>query len=96
MHLKPQSPWVKHSAHMANLYKNLAEWIEQHSIIPWHVHYDHNDNLLIVHIPEQMFFDVFTGDPIHSTNETLGHNYTVYKNGLLFTCFVPHIQQFSA
>lgn len=96
MHIKAHLPWLQHSAYLANLYKNLAEWIERQSIIPWHVHYDHNDNLLIVHMPEQMFFDIFIGETIHSTNETLGYNYTVQKNGLLFTCFVPHRQQFSA
>ena len=85
--------WFHHTAHIANQYRALADWIEETSIMTWHVSFDWNSNRLVVHIHDNCFFATFAAADLQCSEDMLGVTSQCIHNGLQFTCFVPHLSQ---
>ena len=50
---------LHHSTAVASQFRELAAWIEQHSITPWHVEFDWGCNRLIAHLDNTIFLELF-------------------------------------
>lgn len=79
---------IHHSSAIASRFRELADWIEQHGITPWHVEFDWGCNRLIVHIDNVVFLDVFPN--AQTMIDSIGITWKASVGGLQFQSFTSH------
>ena len=81
---------LHHSTAVASQFRELATWIEQHSITPWHVEFDWGCNRLIVHLDNTIFLELF---PTAQTMiDSIGITWKSTVGQLQFQSFASHKQ----
>ena len=91
--LHSQPNWDNSITQLAEQYRILADWIEECSIIPWHVDVNWSRDTLTVHLREETFFRLFQGKQAVQNTDLQGITWRIQNLGLAFTCFVPHSLQ---
>ena len=82
--------WASPIQQLAEQYRCLADWLEKHDVIPWHVGINWSKDALIIHLKEESFMRIFQGHLAEQSNDTLGLTWTVESVNLVFTCFIPN------
>lgn len=82
---------IMHCTAVAGLFRQLAEWIDQHGVTPWHIEYDWQNQSLLVHLSASIFFEVFpnAGNVI----DYMGTTWFSNEGGLTFQCYLSHESQ---
>jgi len=70
---------LSHSSSVAAQFRELATWIDQHGITPWHIELDLGYNRLVAHLDNSLFLELFpeftpTVDSIGVTRKSLCNN----------------------
>ena len=79
-----------HISKLADCYRYLADWMETHETLPWHVGINWSKDGLIVHLHEQSFARIFADKPVDMTCDGQGTTWIFEHNNILFTCYVPN------
>ena len=79
---------ISHSSNVAAQFRELATWIEQHGIAPWHIELDWGYNRLVAHLDNSLFLELFPEST--STVDSIGVTWKfIYKN-IQFQSFSTH------
>lgn len=79
---------IHHSSAIASRFRELANWIEEHGITPWHVEFDWGCNRLIVHIDNVVFLEVFPN--AQTMIDSIGITWKSSVGQLQFQSFSSH------
>ena len=79
-----------HISKLAECYRYLADWMETHETLPWHVGVNWSKDGLIVHLHEQSFARIFADKNVDMTCDGQGTTWIFEHNHILFTCYVPN------
>ena len=80
-----------HTIHrLSEQYRSLADWMEKHELIPYHVGVNWSRDTLIIHLREENFLRIFQGKQAKQTSDAQGTTWTLDSEKLIFTCFIPH------
>ena len=81
---------LHHSSAVASQFRELAEWIEQHGVTPWHVEFDWGCNMLIAHLDSSIFLELY---PTAQTMiDSIGITWKATVGQLRFQSFSSHKQ----
>lgn len=81
--------WNHPTNTLAEQYRLLADWIEKHDTLPWHIGINWSKDALLIHLKKESFLRIFQDKNAQKTADTLGITWTIKSEGLIFTCFVP-------
>jgi hypothetical protein len=79
-----------HSTVIASQFRELAAWIEQNGITPWHVEFDWGFNRLVIHIDNALFLEVFPN--AQTMIDSIGITWKAHVGQLQFQSFTSHQQ----
>ncbi len=85
------SPNIMHCSLVSQMFRELATWIDQHGVTPWHIEYDWQNQCLLIHLSASIFFELFPS-PIE-VSDYMGTTWYVIDNGLRFQCYLSHESQ---
>ena len=85
--------WCIQPYRIAEQYRHLAEWIERTNHIPWHIDIDWTNVSLLIHLHDDVFFHEFKEETPLQFQDRQGTTFRLNNSNLVFTCFVPHLQQ---
>jgi len=91
MHVSQQ--WTERSQQLSEQYHHLANWIQKTGIIPWHIDIDWTDVSLLIHLHDDIFFQIFENEALLQFEDRQGCTWRRHDSHLNFTCFIPHLQQ---
>jgi len=79
---------LHHCSSIATKFRDLATWIEQHGVTPWHIEFEWTCMNLIVHLDNSIFLELFP----HATPtvDSIGVTWRVQESGLIFQSFSTH------
>ena len=89
MHHSPDL-WTPPATALAQQYRALASWIEQHMAIPNSISLNWSRDMLIIHLREETFLNAFAGKRAQQNVDTQGTTWLIEDSALIFTCFIPH------
>ena len=81
--------WSHPTNTLAEQYRLLADWIEKHDTLPWHIGINWSKDALLIHLKKESFLRIFQDKSAQQTADALGVTWTIQSEGLIFTCFVP-------
>ena len=79
-----------HILRLSECYRYLADWMETHETLPWHVGVNWSKDGLIVHLHEQSFARIFADKSVDMTCDGQGTTWVFEHSHILFTCYVPN------
>lgn len=85
--------WCIEPQKLAEQYRHLATWIDQSKQIPWHIDIDWTNVSLLIHLHDEVFFQLFKEETPLEFQDRQGTTFRLHNSNLIFTCFVPHLQQ---
>ena len=85
--------WSLQPQKLADQYRHLADWIDQNKHIPWHIDIDWTSVSLLIHLHDDIFFQLFKEETPLEFQDRQGTTFRLQSANLIFTCFVPHLQQ---
>lgn len=89
MHHSPDL-WTPPAPALAQQYRSLASWIEQHMAIPSSISLNWSRDMLIIHLREDTFLNAFAGKRAQQNVDAQGTTWLIEDGELTFTCFIPH------
>ena len=81
--------WNHPTNTLAEQYRLLADWIEKHDTLPWHIGINWSKDALLIHLKKESFVRIFEEKNVQQTCDCLGVTWTIQSEGLIFTCFFP-------
>lgn len=85
--------WSLQPRKLAEQYRHLASWMEQTEQIPWHIDVDWTNVSLLIHLHDDVFFQLFKEESLLEFQDRQGTTFRLQNSNLIFTCFVPRIEQ---
>ena len=79
---------LSHSSNVAAQFRELATWIEQHGITPWHIELDLGYNRLVAHLDNSLFLELFPEST--PTVDSIGVTWKSIYNNIQFQSFSTH------
>ena len=79
---------LSHSSNVAAQFRELATWIDQHGITPWHIELDLGYNRLVAHLDNSLFLELFPEST--PTVDSIGVTWKSTYNNIQFQSFSTH------